>query len=225
MTKTESGFGPNRGAMGFTSSAFYHLSLTACGRAYNERRETIIAVVFAAFALEAFLNELTAWALLDSEGRPSAPIAKFANQLYGVGVKRRTAARRLRIARKHLGGNKDEWAHLQRECNLLIDLRNEIVHLKADTHRWNAEDEPYVAPESRLLRELADRKLIDSASRGASPWLWEVEDPRVGVWAYNTSAKALHYVIQTVPWQAFQWKLMLLPSFAPLIDTNTLSTR
>lgn len=98
-------------------------------------REAIVAIVFAASALEAFMNERVEWAVqLCAKGEQRELVRTFASILTDAENSRASLESKYKLARWILNGKAyDEGANPYQDFSLLISLRNSLLHLKPAT--------------------------------------------------------------------------------------------
>ena len=136
----------------------------------------VVAVVFAALSLEAFINELGA---LAETAPPSDPpqVHAFASCLRIVEKTRGTTSQKFASAGKaFLGMPYDAGGEPFQSFDLLFTLRDAIVHLKSERLQFDDEGRLTNSSHTRVLERLRSQKIFaeydPSAYVGASPtWI------------------------------------------------------
>ncbi len=169
------------------SSLYIGLAVEAANRfgasGTTNNREAITSVVFAASALEAFINERIEWAVqLCAEGEQPEVVRTFASVLTDAENSRASLESKYKLARWILAGKAyEEGANPYQDFSLLISLRNSLLHLKPATtvlKRLNAKG--VLLPEEEAFESSFGGSL---AKPMAGAWTERVATKPMAVWA------------------------------------------
>jgi hypothetical protein len=169
----------------------------------------VVAVVFAAVSLEAFINELGA---LAETAPPSDPpqIRAFASLLRTV--EESHGATRLKFAlagQVFRGMPYDTGAEPFQSFDLLFSLRDAIVHLQSERLQFDGEGRLTRSSHTRVLERLRSQKILaeydPSAYVGASPsWISLLSTRAVARWACNVASDVVMAVLDSIPESEFR---------------------
>lgn len=210
----------SRGAITFYSSNYFWLARQACSRSLTEPRETLTAVAWSAFALEAFLGDFRALAEMDAHVLGSGPASQVADRLADSPRKPISAAKKISILREIFDAAAlEETTPIVGDVLLLFRIRNALVHLHAEHHRWDPAEEPFEPAPHELVAALVKLGvLVNPPPRGASPWVDQILQVPVAVWAYNAAARMAHAIIDATPPSTLRMKATFLHEFVPLLE-------
>lgn len=180
--------------------------------------EALVSIVFSAATLEAFINEtaeMAGWRVSSNDSH----LKNFAIQMKEAEKKKFSTSCKFSLAKKIFTGElyKDTDA-LYQDVRNLFDLRNALVHMKADTF----EDKPKknVSRQSftRPVHYLKKKKLIDLPSKvkmEEMDLISLISTSKIAHWACDTAAKMIHALIEILP-ESFLKKSQksLLPAFS-----------
>jgi hypothetical protein len=188
----------------FHATYLFKVALRAAKAKSGRTGQPVVAIVFCATALEAFINECGHLARAVPTSGEQNIVASFAS------VMRELEERRESIAIKyHLGllvfkgATWDEGSRPFQDFKLLIALRNELAHMKGDNwetriaagHR-DPERSPAQYP--KFVRELQSRNVIPKSSKSTS-WLEQIASPAVAAWACRTASAMTQEFFASVP--------------------------
>ncbi len=164
--------------------------------------DALTAVVFAAFALEAFINEVAVHAAYP--GRPGAeddpPSITALGQILGGLKDRGDIATKFRLAKWILQANVyDEGRALYQDFKLLIDLRNALAHVKS-LEMYEVSDTGVAAitqPPGVMLSLRSKNILAEGTIPGS--WVDTLQTMAVARWACNTASAMIRSLIEAVP--------------------------
>lgn len=180
----------------------------------GERIEAPIAIVFAALFLEAFINEVgvlagTVGAMWDDNPKEVFQWAVYWREAEEdhASVEEKFDLLHYAFRRKRFDRGRSPF----QDFALLVDLRNEFVHLKAKDRilSWTAGKIEVQA--NPMVRKLVSRKIVDSKEVGApTSWIVLVSTREAAVWACNTAAGMVKFLIDLVPDSPFRRNLVTL---------------
>ena len=175
-------------------------------------REPIVAIVFSAVALEAFINEVAVLAdqplLFDTPEEPDS-VVTFAERGRKFIEEKIPIRSKFMIAREVFAGqpyNKD--AQPYKDFHLLIDLRNALVHLRPiDVFEFSSEKGMLVEP-PEIIEELQSRGFLARPEVvGGGPWVLWINTPAAARWACNVTTKMVQSIMEVVPESQFKNQL------------------
>jgi hypothetical protein len=174
---------------------------------------SLVVIVFAALAVEAFINELAEMAGRDVDssdrGRPTGRptevqvLADLAVVLGEIEDARGTIELKyLMLNRVLTGATPDLGSQPYQDFRDLASLRNDLVHPR---HRDRTDENGYVSPRSGAVRRLQQRGITYTRGRGpgdprgGTSWLNELQTPEVADWAYATAANVITAIAKLLP--------------------------
>jgi hypothetical protein len=165
-------------------------------------------VLFAAMAVEAFLNELTE--LASQEGPRDEWVKALADALEEVETSRGSIRLKLLTAGIALGHPIRKGEEPYQSFTLLFKVRDAIVHLKPYRHTFTATG-LHVEP-AHLFDELhRQRKLIrDPAARPAESFLSLLTTPAMCKWSVQTASRVVAHVVGLLPEGDFRQRVTML---------------
>jgi len=171
---------------------------------------SIIAVVVAAAALESFISDLAA--LIEFGLKPHQELlGKLATELNRLENKREPLTSKYQATKSMLSGVPfDKGRPPFKEFQLLIRVRNQLVHPKADLFHSNKEG--YVIGRNsnqEIVETLADKGLCEKPVRHRKEWFNYIEnDLRVADWAYSTSTAMILEIFKVFPKKSLAWLVL-----------------
>lgn len=188
----------------FHATYLFEVALRAAKAKSGRTGQPIVAIVFCATALEAFINECGRLARAVPTASKQNIVDSFSSVMLELEDRRESIA-----VKYHLGllvfkgATWDEGSQPFQDFKLLISLRNELAHMKGDM--WETEIEqgrrdPERLPKQypKFVRELHDRNVIPKPSRSTS-WLEQVCNPAVAHWACRTASAMTREFYASVP--------------------------
>lgn len=185
--------------------------------------DAITAVVMAAAATEAFINEIVAMAdVVFGATDGIAPGAAVINNLAKLGeeieTNKGTIKLKYLIAALALSGKVfDTGSQPYQDFSLLVSLRNEIMHLS--NHGATKEGGLQRSPPG-AVKVLSNRKLTtDSIEDNLVGWFVTIQTSKVAEWAYNSAKRIIEHVVNMVPAESgmrLTAKMVFTDEFYPL---------
>lgn len=170
--------------------------------------DTIVSILLAAAATEAFINELTELVAMqrDSAHRQSNPISPplraFADVLQEVEESRGSLALKYLMASQTLSGTTfDKGTNPYQDFTTLITLRNDLMHLKPrDTFLEPADGTAGVIQPPKYIRGLQQRGLAHTPPEGVGmSWFNMLQTAPMAVWACDTAQNIILVVLDLIP--------------------------
>ncbi len=174
------------------------------------QRDAIIAVVFSALALEAFINEVGDLAASPRASGPNDPpsVSAMGTVLQEVEEGRGSVQLKYQMAKLILSGTVyDKSQQPYQDFRMLVSLRDALAHIKR-LGLYEITDEglnPLSKPPN-VIGQLRSRKLLADVSGLKQPvgWIEELESLVTARWACTTTAEMIWSVIETIPDSPFQ---------------------
>lgn len=162
----------------------------------------LIAIVFAASAFEAFVNELAELTngTGDTPGVNDPTIVRLSKALCEAEDRRRPTRVKYKLAGKMLGKGFDRDRSPWQDLDLLIDIRNAIMHLRPTRFSVGGEGWFSISGED-LVAELRQRTALPSLPPKSvmATWLNWLVFRAVARWAVNTTVQAVLTIVSALP--------------------------
>lgn len=175
----------------------------------------IIATLFAAAALEGFVNELIEWAVLERERTATRKAREsFASVQDDFAVslamclstaeelRAKTEYKIQKISFMSTRKTMDKGGQPFQDYKLLFDLRDSIVHLKPEYFEIGTDSKIGHSKHSKLVERLRQRKIpisVQSVDLDRLSWLEQISVPEVGKWAYNAAYFMTQHLVTELP--------------------------
>lgn len=173
--------------------------------------DALVAIVFSAAALEAFINETTEVAKRDPQ---PAAIRVFADLADELERSRESVRLKFLLARSALVGSAyDKGAQPYQDFELLIALRNALVHLKpVEEYEFSPGNGCWSVKMPSVIRGLESKQLLaDIVEPDArSPWTIWISTQAVARWACNAAANMVQSFLQVLPETKFKERLQFI---------------
>lgn len=175
----------------FSASDLFATAKDACERASQSSqanslvKDALVSIAFSAMTLEAYLSQAV---FVSEKWRDRDPkieafiqvIGEMDDRDIGASMKAKYFMAYTIVGDKPM----DRGAEPFQGFDLLVDLRNHLIHLKPDTQSSSRSQ--------KLLARFSDRKLIaeiDESNRGS--WVMYVSNPKVAKWACNVASSMI----------------------------------
>jgi hypothetical protein len=173
----------------------------------QQTSEALTAILFAALATEALINEIgvaaSRAASLHPETERDDALADLAATLDLIEKAQGQIDLKYQLASKVLVGvTLPRGEPPFQDFANLITLRNELVHPR---HRDRTTEAGHVEPASKVIRDLRQRGLTSTGGRqpgdvpGGVSWLDEIKSSGVANWAYVTAREIIVAVLKMLP--------------------------
>jgi hypothetical protein len=192
----------NAGVLYQVARKGYERARTAASddRAFDQL-DALVAVVFSAAALEAFINEVASCADLRRGAPEPHVVGDFADLARLLEESRASPASKFRLASIVFGEGRGypSGEHLWEEFLLLLSARDALVHLKDDVVHIDTGSGALLPPR-KVVQQLQRRKLTPQLpdGSGASLTIW-LSTPAVARWACNTATSMVRAVLEMLP--------------------------
>ena len=185
----------------YSSPVLFHIAREAVDRAREQRSQSLVAIIFSAAGIEAFVNET-----LDSLQFPIEKGLAELDQLRAVATaaglfgKSASLATKVQLLSATLAGHTfDVGAQPFQDFDLLIALRNALLHQRIeripDVHSSEL-------PPNKIVQRLISRGLVAPDDSGIpSPMIGPISDPSVAEWALKTGTRMVFAITALLPQQ------------------------
>ena len=173
------GFFLNSGILfGVAVSAYEHLKAAPADKAGGQN-DALVAILFSAATLEAFVTELALMAQSDAALFGHKPLQSVAAVLNEAEASRGSVRLKFLLAKVVLGGETyDKGSQPYQDFDTLLAIRDAIIHMKPE----EITGEPH-----KLLQRLRAKDLCEDGQPGVNAsWLGQVSTRAVARWACNT---------------------------------------
>jgi len=180
----------------------------------------IIAIIFSASALEAFINELGDTDLYDFLfSKPPESVQAFAAMMKEIEESKGPIRLKYQVARAAFAGQAyNQGTSPFQEFTLLFKLRDEIVHLKAEKKiKFSAEGKITSIQAPGVIERLPKNILASFNAGDSYSWLDLVNTPATARWSCNTASKMVLSILDVLPAGEFKeqvtsfYKVSFLP--------------
>jgi len=157
----------------------------------------LVSLVFSVVAIEAFLNEAAEMALGFLDMSEPQAIELFAECMVDAERSRASLESKLAIANWILAGKRlDRGAQPHQDFGLMMRLRNDLVHFKAnDRFDQNATSEEF---HRSLIQRFGNRNLL-AEDMEAGSWIHAIETKAIADWCCKTAAKVVVDFVSKIP--------------------------
>jgi hypothetical protein len=173
----------------------------------SDHDEALVAIVFAAASLEAFINEAAELAsIIDVPGEVTPTSVKtFASTAEEVGTGRGSIRLKFLLAKAAFQGETyDKGTQPYQDFNSLVDLRNALVHLKP-RDKIIIQDGTLSVEVPSVINGLRSRKILaEFGPKSFVTWTALISTRAVARWACNTAAAMVHSVLDILPESHFK---------------------
>jgi hypothetical protein len=201
----------------FVADELFQMARKACERSRTYPPEAIAAIVLSVISFEALLNEMVELASGPqyASNEPEevkafgAILEDLEQQKAQIDVKVQVAYYIFERQRLDRGGLPYQ------DFDLLIKIRNALVHKKPE--KWSMATEEEAFEPHRLIKRLADRKVIPLPTPETPPELFiPICRREVAEWAYNVVVEMVNLLIEIVPPSKLKEFLSAFRSLRPI---------
>jgi hypothetical protein len=172
-------------------------------------QDALVAVVFAAFTLEAFINEVGDYAAYDGRQDANADpqsITALGQILGGLKV-RASIETKFQLARWILNASVyDQGSATYKDFKLLIGLRNALAHVKGlEIHEVAEGGVTEITQPPSVMTGLRAKNILAEIPRpGPANWVDELQTLAVARWACTAASEMICSVIDAMPNSPFR---------------------
>lgn len=169
----------------------------------------VVAVLFSAAALEAFINELSDLAKSQADANPEF-VASFASLTSTAEESRGSTRLKYAIAGHAFTGRAyDRSAEPFQSLDLILSVRDQIVHLKAELLEFDGDRRPVASSHDGILKKLRSKGILAKFNEedfmGSSPtWISLLSTRAAARWACNVAADVVSAVLDSIPPSRFR---------------------
>ena len=174
--------------------------------------DALDAILFAAATVEAFVNQVPTF--LSTEAMADARLAEFTRALAKAEEQHAPTRKKLLLTSRLLHDKElDETEQPLRDTLCLIELRNELIHLKSEQI---VHDKSAAQTLPDFVRELQQRKLAATPTHPAS-WTTVVQTCGVARWSCETARAMIGELAERITNHDARGKIMwFVKTFPPL---------
>jgi hypothetical protein len=190
---------------GHATDAYERIPATQTSRTPGNN-EALTSIVFATAALEAFINELADFAKEPLYSEPLDPVfAAFAGLMEELEKSRASTLSKFMFGKWALSATPyDKGAQPYQDLNLLLDLRNTLVHPKfLDRLDQNSNEiagyTRSVDPPAIITKLESKCILAESPTGSALPWIALITTKAAARWACDTSSAIVFSFLEALP--------------------------
>lgn len=205
---------PSKKTWFFNSPQLYRIAKAAVARIPAERQDhegaqpdALVACVFAALALEGFVNEFGELVADEYywDSRVSPNLSGLARAVAAVEAEHGSLELKLHVIRIALRGS--AWSPGEapfQDLLLLVRLRNALVHLKLDV-RSGTTDSPKAGPPPSVITHLRAKNILaHDQDPKAATWTLAVSTRAAGKWACKVVTDMVQETIRLIPASDFR---------------------
>lgn len=205
---------PSKKTWFFNSPQLYRIAWDAVGRIPADRQDhdgaqtdALVALVFAALAVEGFVNELGELVADEFywDSRVTPNLSGLAHAFAAVETERGSLELKLHVIRIALQGS--SWPPGEapfQDLVLLVRLRNALVHLKLDV-RSGTTDSPEAGPPLSVVTQLRSKNILaHDQDPKAATWTLAVSTRAAARWGCNVVGSMVQETIRLVPASDFR---------------------
>ena len=162
----------------------------------------IVAIVFSAAGIETFMNDLSHISGdRGVEGDHNVEVVAFSNMSSDLEKSRANVMSQIQILGAVFTGKPfTRGSGFLQETNLLIKLRNELLHARPDVVCGSNEIEASGTKKvERILQQLSDRGLIERRNRQYTQWARMICTGEVAKWSYCTAIEVVEEISSVLP--------------------------
>lgn len=168
--------------------------------------QALVAIVFSAASLEAFINELTQAAFKRQLESPEV-IQSFASLLNEIEESRGSTRLKFQIGWATLTGKPyDKGKAPYQDFSNLIKLRDQIMHLKPQKETEFTSVDDLVDNESFKLVSSLPKNLLTGGDNPGN-WIEAISTKEVAKWACNTACEMVSSILDALPEGRFKEEL------------------
>lgn len=177
-------------------------------------RDAIVAIIFSVAALEAFINEaveLSHNPPLVKVWKMPGQVTKFAEYAKEKNDTRMNIRKQFKNAQKILHGvDYDETKIPYKNFALLIELRNELVHMKPKDIFETKSDGNISMKSVPVIKRLDKNIVVKIKNQRPVPWISSICTRGVARWACNTASEMVQSILGPIPHNEYQSRLRQL---------------
>jgi hypothetical protein len=214
---------------GIAKQAYERAKAAAKHDRSHESNESLIAIVFAAAAGEAFINEIGELAsqptgFFPELGPEPEQVRTLAGLLSEVEDVRGTTNLKYLLGKLALSGKTfDKGANPYQDFAVLMDLRNSLMHLKFDRIESVKINEVHIRYPG-VIAKLQSQNILaqfEDDDNAVASWVLRVSTPAVARWACNATASIVKDIVESIPDSELRRKADLcyyrFDAFAPVV--------
>lgn len=189
----------------YRSGSLFLLAQKAAERSKQDRQESISAIILSVISLEAFINEFED--MLGKHVSEEDPVSLKTLKYFLRDLEEGKASIKLKVQTILYIITQDipkKGELPYQDFNFLIDLRNHLVHRKAEKFIWDFGNSDKEYDHHKFVKYLSGRKVIKKPKPGQPPsWSQYILCQEVAYWACNTVKAMINEIVSIVPKTTF----------------------
>lgn len=162
--------------------------------------QALVSLIYAPMSIETFMNELVFHATQYGIKKPGPRLQAFADVLTEMEESKTQIKTKVQMGKFILTGESfDKGKYPYQDFDLLVNLRNEIIHQKAHEELAFDDQGNETIRKRKILKPFEDRKLlgkvIHNGQEAQMNWLDEISTRAMAVWACNAAAGILNEML------------------------------
>jgi hypothetical protein len=158
---------------------------------------TLVSLVFSVVSVEAFLNEAAEMAVGFLDMSEPQAVAVFVECMADAERSRASLESKLALANWVLAGKRlDRGAQPYQDFGLMMRLRNDLVHFKAND--WFAQETTSEDFHKALIQRFGNRNLL-AQDMEAGSWIHAIETKAIADWCCKTAAGVVVDFVSKIP--------------------------
>jgi hypothetical protein len=175
--------------------------------------DVLVAIVFSVIGAEAFINETAELASDMIPGEESEPrkLKAFVDFIKQAEEAHGSLEFKYHIARWVFSGEvPDKGINPYQDFDLLVDVRNTLVHFKLLEKIKFVEDGVLMEPPKLLERLRSKNVLVEPPPGMNTPWLFRILTEDMAIWACSTSSAMVKDIVALMPQGGLKTKVAAL---------------
>ena len=197
----------------FHAKSLFGIAKKAAKSKAKKSDNSIVAIMFSASAMEAFINESAGLARMIPTSDRQKIVEGYAAVMAELEDRKESLLVKYHMALLVFSGATwNEGDQVFQDFKLLVTIRNAIVHMKTD--KWETpvsmlkpDPERAIEQHPKFIKTLVQKKIIDPPIKSQS-WLELLKDQRVAQWACLVSSRITTDFVKSVPDGKFKTSLL-----------------
>ncbi|HHB1596001.1 TPA: hypothetical protein ACN976_004185 [Vibrio campbellii] len=211
----------------FRAVNFFQIAIDACDRTHAQPEQALVCLIFASNALEAFINETVACYEVTAGGQFTEREKSFFTVMSEQQKNKGSILSKFELGKLILSGagwDRDKAPY--QDLKLMLKVRNELVHRKAEVHKdilvsGVGFPEKTLNSHPKFFDELSSKGLCDVSAIDGS-WIDMIQNHTFASWCCETAKKITTEFLNSVddaPNSNFKSKLQEKLDFEPILST------
>jgi len=196
---------PESTATLYSSGSLFLLAQKAAERSKKDRRESIVAIILSAICLEAFINEFEDMLSRYISEEDPVSLKTLKHFLRDLEEGKASIKTKVKTVLYILTQDIPKKGGLPyQDFSFLIDLRNHLVHRKAEKFVWDLGKPDKEYDHHKFVKYLSSRKVIKTPKPSQPPsWSQYIICQEISYWACDTVKAMVNEIVTVVPKTTF----------------------